>query len=201
MDAVENRDFVDIMMPGSERDLVMSAALNAVTGSNPPERLLIPMCILAPEKAFRFALIAAVGSLAGACAAYAAGYAVFAVLGQRIVEMQGWQFAMATAAEWAARFDVAFVLAGGFSPLPFNIFGLACGFFGTNVLALLVAAAVSRSARMVLVAWLLWRGGPRYKEWIERNLYGLTMALAIGIMLAGVLVQYVLGCFGPQIGI
>lgn len=199
MNTVETHDPVDVLEPGAERDLAMMALGHALTGMNPPERLLVPLAILEPEKSFRFAAIASAGSLAGTAVAYALGYLVFVLIGQRVVDMQGWQPMLVAASEWAGRFDVAFVLAGGFSPLPFNIFGLACGFFGTSLLQLLVAAAVARSARMTLVAWLIWRGGPRFKEWIERNLYGMTMALAVGIMLVGVLVQYLMGRFAGQL--
>ena len=199
MSAIEIDDPVELMVPGAEKDLALAALRHSLIGVRPPEGLLVSLVLLDPVRAFRFAAIASAGSVAGVGLAFAAGYLAYATVGRAIVESQGWQYAMAVASEWVGRFDVAFVLAGGFSPLPFNVFGLVCGFFGTSMLQLLFAAIVSRTARMMLVAWLVWRGGPRYKEWIERNLYGLTMALSVGIMLVGVLVQYLLSRIDGQI--
>jgi hypothetical protein len=61
---------------------------------------------------------------------------------------------------------------------------------GAGMASFLAASIISRGARFFLIAWLLWRGGPEYKGWIETNFYPMTMALSILLIMGMVLVKY-----------
>ncbi len=67
------------------------------------------------------------------------------------------------------------------------------GLLAANLPAFIVASILSRGARFFLIAWLLWRGGPAFKGWIENNFYPLTMAATVVIILGFVLLKVVLG--------
>ena len=55
----------------------------------PPDILLIPMCLSAPHRAFRFATLCTISSVVGGMFGYLIGYAFFESVGSRLVEFYG----------------------------------------------------------------------------------------------------------------
>ena len=84
------------------------------------------------------------------------------------------------------------VFTAGFTPLPFKVFTVSGGAFGINLPMMIIASAVSRSARFFLVAGLIWKFGDPIEEFIDK--YFNLLAIAFTILLIGsfVLIKYVL---------
>jgi membrane protein YqaA with SNARE-associated domain len=137
----------------------------------PPDVMLVPMCLAAPGKAMRFALLTTLASVAGGIAGYFIGlYALDWVTPwmqefgywDRYLQVQGifaeWGF-------WA-------VLVAGFSPIPYKVFTISAGALVMTLPLFLLASAVGRGARFFLVAGLVSWGGPRVepvlKQYVER---------------------------------
>jgi membrane protein YqaA with SNARE-associated domain len=158
----------------------------------PPDVLLIPMVLVAFDRAFYYATICTLGSVLGGIAGYAIGYFVFGTVGQPIVDFYGAQETFDALQAWYAEYDVFIVGAAGFSPIPYKIFTILSGFMQADIGQFFLASLLSRGARFFLIAWLLWRGGPRFKGWIEKNFYPLTMAGTVIILLLLVLVKIVM---------
>ncbi|HEX2858954.1 MAG TPA: VTT domain-containing protein [Alphaproteobacteria bacterium] len=165
--------------------LLESFCLPAVT-----EALLVPMTLVNTEKAFRYALIAALGSVAGALVGYLLGAFIGRTILEHIVASYGFAETFYAFKNWYGGYAVAVLATAGFSPLPFKAFTVFSGVMGADLPAFLMAALLARGSRFWLIAWLLWRGGPRFKEWIERNLAALTMSIALGALLFFVLLKY-----------
>jgi hypothetical protein len=86
------------------------------------------------------------------------------------------------------------VLAAGVATIPFAFLLIVAGLFGAAPLWLLPAAVCARLVRYGLMAWLLWRGGTRYRDWLLRYYHGLTMVVALGLLLMalfGLLLKYI----------
>ncbi len=93
----------------------------------PPDILLIPMVLAAPRKAWRYAVIATLASVAGGFLGYAIGYFLFATLGRPILEFYG---AMARYAALQAAYDhwgVWIIVLKGMTPIPYKIVTIASG--------------------------------------------------------------------------
>ena len=150
----------------------------------PPDVLLIPLCILLPTKAFRFALMATLGSALGGVAGYFIGAVFQDTIGMGIINFYSLQDYYAKIQDWYQNYDVLIVGVAGFSPIPYKIFTITSGMFDINFAGFVVMSIISRGARFYLISWILWRGGPELKVWVERNLYPLTMLAGIGIILA-----------------
>ncbi len=159
----------------------------------PPDVILIPMIIVNFDKAFWYATICTVGSVLGGIAGYAIGALLFDTVGQNIIAFYEIESQFEVLKEWYAEYDVFIVGAAGFSPIPYKIFTIMSGLLAANLPAFIVASILSRGARFFLIAWLLWRGGPAFKGWIENNFYPLTMAATVVIILGFVLLKVVLG--------
>lgn len=159
----------------------------------PPDVLLIPMVIMNFDKAFRYAALCTIGSVLGGVFGYAIGYYFHDAVGMQLINFYGKQEAFAQFQQWYAEFDVYIVAMAGITPLPYKVVTIASGMLQANLLSFVVASAISRALRFFLIAWLLWRGGPEFKGWIERNLYPLTMAAGIALILIVVLFKFVFG--------
>lgn len=150
----------------------------------PPDVLLIPLCILLPTRAFKFALMTTLGSVLGGVAGYLIGAIFQDTIGLAIINFYALQDKYELIQAWYKEYDVFIVGAAGFSPIPYKLFTITSGIFDINFIGFVIASALSRGARFYLIAWLLWRGGPELKTWIERNLYPLTMLAGIVLILA-----------------
>ena len=149
----------------------------------PPDVLLMAMCLSAPARAFRYALVCSLGSVLGGIAGYAIGWFLW-------LELQGFFFSYIfseSAFEKVAMMyrDNAFlaVFTAGFTPIPYKVFTIAAGVFQVSFAVFLGASLVSRSARFFLVAGLLKYIGPAVKTTIDRHFDWLSlvfMALLIG---------------------
>lgn len=159
----------------------------------PPDVLLIPMVIMNFDKAFRYAAICTLGSVLGGVFGYAIGYLFYDTLGVEILHFYGMEHKFESFRAWYDEFDVYIVAMAGVTPLPYKVVTIASGMLHANLISFVVASAISRAIRFFLITWLLWRGGPSLKNWIENNLYAITMAAGIGLILIVVLFKYAFG--------
>lgn len=150
--------------------------------------LLIPMVLVNFDKAFRYAMIATAGSAAGGFVAYIVGAMAFGILGGPVIGhyQLGQEFAFLE--KIFGDYNVLLVVASGLATIPFKVMALLSGFFTANLPSFVMASVVSRGAHYFLMAWLLWRGGARYQVWIERYFTGLSMVMALGLLLFFVMV-------------
>lgn len=159
----------------------------------PPDVLLIALSVARPRKSFLFAAICTAGSVAGAFLGYYIGYAFFETIGQRIVTMYGFgqefQFVLDKYREnaWTA------IIIAGFTPIPYKVFTIAAGFKETiDLWTLASASLVGRSLRFFLVGTLLFLFGPKMKEYLDKYLERLTIALGLLFILGILTIKYLL---------
>jgi membrane protein YqaA with SNARE-associated domain len=158
----------------------------------PPDALLIPMIIVNFDKAFWYAFVCTLGSVLGGIFGYIIGAFAYESVGQWAVNFYNMEDSFTVLQKWYHEYDVYIVGVAGFSPIPYKVFTIFSGFMEAHLPSFIMASAISRGARFFLIAWLLWRGGPRFKTWIETNLYPLTMAAGILLIMGIVLVKYIL---------
>lgn len=140
----------------------------------PPDVLLIPMVLAAPQRAWVIAGVCTLASVAGGVAGYAIGALLFDTLGQPIVEFYGY---MDRYHEFQAGYEEwgAWIVAGaGFTPFPYKVITITSGVMDLNFAVFMIASIVSRGARFFLLAALLWHFGPPIRGFIERYLPQLT---------------------------
>ena len=158
----------------------------------PPDVLLIPLCILVPKRAFSFALMTTSGSVLGGSIGYMIGMLFQDSIGMNIINFYGFADKYAEIEAWYQAHSFLIISAAGFSPIPYKIFTITSGMFDVNFTNFLIGSIFSRGARFFLIAWLIWRGGPKLKNWIEKNLYAVTMVSAIALVLGVVLFKLLL---------
>lgn len=146
--------------------------------------LLVALALGRHSHAFRFALLSTAGSTVGAAIGYLIGMALFVSVALPIIEFYGVMSQFEMARGWFEQYGVVTVLIAGFTPIPFKVFTIASGAFGLPFLWFMLAALVSRGARFYLEAALLYWGGPRLRELVERHFEWITVAVAV-LVVAG----------------
>lgn len=156
----------------------------------PPDVLMIPMIIAAPQKAFRIAGVALLASVIGGLFGYWIGAALFDTVGEPVLRFYGKD---AYFDDFAARYNAWgawAVLFAGMTPFPYKVITILSGATGLNLAVFTVASIIARGLRFFIVAGLLWKFGPPIRDFIERRL-GLMFVLFLVILFGGfALVKY-----------
>jgi membrane protein YqaA with SNARE-associated domain len=157
----------------------------------PPEVMLAPMALSQPRRAFRFASLSLLGSLAGALLGYALGHYAYELVKPLFVSL-GWidridaqvEYLRGIAADSPWKTFWILVLAG-FTPIPLKFFTWASGIVGVPLLPFMASMAVGRGKRVYLVAAAIRLGGERaeaaLRRWIEPLGWIATALLVAGI--------------------
>lgn len=181
--------------------LFILAFIESIFFPIPPDILLIALALGASHKSFRYALLASIGSIAGAVIGYSLGH--FSWL-TSTGEFTG--FAMfffdnipgftedmfyqikSLFDEW----DFWVIFTAGFTPIPYKVFTITSGVFDISMPMFLLASAVSRSARFFLVASLIWKYGPPIKVFIDKYFNLLVTAFTVLLIGGFVIIKYVI---------
>lgn len=158
----------------------------------PPDVFLIALCVGAPHKSFKFALICSVGSVIGGAIGYGLGLGFMDTIGQPILDMYGLQHKYAVVQELYQKYDAWAVGAAGFTPLPYKLFTITAGAFKINFITFMVVSIVARSARFFLVAALIYRFGAPVQYFINRYFNILTIVFLVLLIGGFILIKILL---------
>ena len=156
----------------------------------PPDVLLIALAVGSPRKSFRFAAVCSLGSVLGGMLGYLIGWQFMAAIGERIVAFYGLAEKVDYIEALYNQYDAWAVGIAGFTPIPYKVFTIAAGAFKISFPVFVVASAVSRSARFLLVGGLIYYFGPGIQSFIDRYFNVLAVVFTILLVLSFVLLKY-----------
>ncbi|MBF0620614.1 MAG: DedA family protein [Magnetococcales bacterium] len=149
----------------------------------PPDLLLIPMVLAQPSRGFVFAFWCTIGSVIGGALGYLIGAQFWQWVGTPIIEFYNvWDQYEALKSTFEAN-DILIIATAAFSPIPYKLFTITAGVVHSNFVTFMVTSIVARGARFFLVAGLLYWGGDRLRNMVERHLSLLTAVLMIAALL------------------
>jgi membrane protein YqaA with SNARE-associated domain len=151
----------------------------------PPDAMLIPMALARPDKAWSYAALCTLTSVAGGLLGYVIGAALYDSLGHWLISLYGYGDKVDAFREAYARYGGWIILLKGLTPIPYKIVTIASGFAGYNVFLFLLLSLIARGGRFFLVAFLLNRYGARARSVIEERL-GFWVAVSLAVLVAGV---------------
>lgn len=156
----------------------------------PPDILMIPMIIAAPNRAWLIAGVATLSSVLGGLLGYYIGYALFDTVGEPILQFYGKEKYFEEFAVKYNEWGAWAVLVAGVTPFPYKVITILSGTTHLSLPVFMVASVVARGLRFFLVAALLWKFGPPIRDFIERRL-GLVFSVFVAALLGGfVAVKY-----------
>ena len=152
----------------------------------PPDVMLAPMCLARRAKAWWFAFLCTVSSVAGGLLGYLIGRLAFDAIEPWLMSSSyagTFQAAVESFNQWGA----IYILLAGFTPIPYKVFTISAGVVGMPVLPFILGSTAGRGARFFLVAGLVRllgdKASERLRVWVD--LIGWTvLALAVAAFLA-----------------
>jgi membrane protein YqaA with SNARE-associated domain len=151
----------------------------------PPDVMLIPMSLARPEKAWTYATVCTLTSVAGGVLGYAIGALLYDTVGHWLISLYGYGDKVEAFREAYARWGTLIILLKGVTPIPYKIVTITSGFAGYNIWLFILFSFVARGMRFYLAALLLNRYGVQAREIIEKRL-GFWFALSVAVLLAGI---------------
>jgi len=148
----------------------------------PPDVMLAPMVLADNKKAWRYATMTTVASVAGGVLGYLIGYWAFDAIEPWVMDA-GYGDKYQLAVDWFEQWGIWAILIAGFSPIPYKIFTIAAGAISMAFLPFVLASLAGRGARFFLVTALIVWGGERmeqtirkYVDWLGWGLVALIVA-------------------------
>ena len=151
----------------------------------PPDAMIIPMVIAKKKEYLKIFLIASIFSVLGGIFGYLIGY-LFFDLAMYLIEFYGYQdkvenlkLSMSQGSGFLAWLSILFL--AGFTPLPYKAFTISSGLIAFNLPIFIIVSLISRSLRFFIVAYLSYRFGELFTEYMEKH--GSKWFTIIGIII------------------
>ncbi len=151
----------------------------------PPDAMIIPMVIAKKKEYLKIFLIASIFSVLGGILGYLIGY-LFFDLAIYVIEFYGYQdkvenlkLSMSEGSGFLAWLSILFL--AGFTPLPYKAFTISSGLIAFNLPIFIIVSLISRSLRFFIVAYLSYRFGELFTEYMEKH--GSKWFTIIGIII------------------
>ena len=151
----------------------------------PPDAMIIPMVIAKKKEYLKIFLIASIFSVLGGILGYLIGY-LFFDLAMYVIEFYGYQnkvenlkLSMSQGSGFIAWLSILFL--AGFTPLPYKAFTISSGLIAFNIPIFIIVSLISRSLRFFIVAYLSYKFGDLFTEFMEKH--GSKWLTIIGIII------------------
>jgi membrane protein YqaA with SNARE-associated domain len=151
----------------------------------PPDIMLIPMSLARPDKAWGYATVCTLSSVAGGVLGYFIGAVLYDSVGLWLIQLYGYGDKIEVFREAYAHYGAWIILLKGLTPIPYKIVTIASGFAGYNFGWFVVLSLLTRGVRFFAEAFLLKRYGPRARGIIEKRL-GFWASISALVLVAGV---------------
>ena len=158
----------------------------------PPDVMIIPMVIAKKKEYFKIFLIASIFSVLGGIFGYLIGY-LFYDLAIYVIEFYGYEnkienlkTSLSQGSSFFAWLSILFL--AGFTPLPYKAFTIASGIVGFSLPLFIVVSLISRSLRFFIVAYLSYKFGDLFTEFMEKHgskwftIIGILIVIILGIV-------------------
>jgi len=152
-----------------------------------PDIMLIPMALARPDRAWLFAGVTTLASVAGGILGYFIGAALYDTVGQWLIHIYGYGDKVEVFRAGYAQYGALIILLKGLTPIPYKLVTITSGFAGYNLGLFVLFSLITRGARFFLEAFLLNRYGERARGIIEKRL-GMWTALAAAAIVVGFIV-------------
>lgn len=150
----------------------------------PPDVMLAPMCLATPGRAWFFALLTTLASVAGGLLGYFIGYFALDAIMPWLETSRYWP-AYQTAVQWFEDYGFWAIFIAGFSPIPYKVFTIAGGAMAMGLLPFTLASLIGRGLRFFLVAGLMAWGGSRMEAALHKYVDRLGWATVAIVIIVG----------------
>ena len=151
----------------------------------PPDAMLIPMSLARPDRAWYYATVCTLTSVAGGLLGYFIGAVLYDSVGQWVIRAYGLGDKAEAFREAYAYWGTWIILIKGVTPIPYKLVTIVSGFAGYNLALFVLLSLIARGMRFYLVAFLLSRYGMQAREIIEKRLE-FWVILSVAVLIIGI---------------
>jgi membrane protein YqaA with SNARE-associated domain len=155
----------------------------------PPDVMLLPMSLARPKRAWWFATVCTIASVAGGVVGYGIGALLYDSLGQWLINLYGLSGKVEAFRQSYAEWGAVIIIGKGLTPIPYKLVTITSGFAGYNLGLFVLCSIVARGIRFFVAAILLNRYGEWIRVRIEKHL-GLWVGLGVAVLLAGFVIAF-----------
>ncbi|MFL5092499.1 MAG: YqaA family protein [Xanthobacteraceae bacterium] len=149
----------------------------------PPDAMLIPMALARPDKAYFYATLCTITSVAGGVLGWVIGYFLYESVGHWLMQLYGYSGKIEAFREAYVQWGTWIILFKGVTPIPYKIVTIASGFAEYPIVPFILLSIIARGMRFYLVAFLLNRYGARARAIIEERLtFWFTLSLVVLVL-------------------
>ena len=152
----------------------------------PPDVMLIPMMLADRKRAFLLAAWCTLASVLGGILGYAIGALLYDSVGKWLITLYGHGDAVDSFRAFYAEWGALLILAKGLLPIPYKLVTIMSGFAGYDFAMFVLLSVITRGARFMLWAVLLYMYGEPVRAFIEKRLEHTMIAVLI-IVIAGII--------------
>lgn len=156
----------------------------------PPDVMLIPMSIARPSRAYYYATLCTLTSVAGGLVGYAIGAVLYDSIGQWLIALYGYGDKVEAFREAYNAYGAWIILLKGMTPIPYKVVTITSGFASYNLFLFVIFSIVARGMRFYLLAFLLHRYGERARIMLEERLEFWVLIGAIVLVVGFVAAVY-----------
>jgi membrane protein YqaA with SNARE-associated domain len=151
----------------------------------PPDVMLAPMTLAKPNKAWFYAGLTTISSVAGGLLGYMVGNLAFQFIEPWLHSFDYYD-AYELAQSWFTQYGFWAIFMAGFTPIPYKIFTIASGAIGMALLPFIIGSIIGRGLRFYMVAGLMYWGGDKFEAklhaWIDRIGWATVFLLIMGYL-------------------
>lgn len=151
----------------------------------PPDVMLGPMCLARPARAWFFASLCTLSSVAGGLLGYLIGRLAFHWIEPWLMSSSYADVFLSAVASFE-RWGAIYILVAGFTPIPYKIFTIGAGVVGMPILPFMLGSIVGRGARFFLVAGLIRlmgdKAADRLRTWVDTIGWVVLLLAGIGLV-------------------
>jgi membrane protein YqaA with SNARE-associated domain len=151
----------------------------------PPDTMLIPMSLARPERAWFYAHVCTLTSVAGGVLGYYIGASLYDSVGLWLIQLYGYGDKVDAFRLAYAQWGTWIILLKGVTPIPYKIVTIASGFAGYSFVMFVLLSFIARGTRFYLLAFLLNRYGPQAREILEKHL-GFWVTIGVVVLVIGI---------------
>ena len=155
----------------------------------PPDVMLLPMSLARPKRAWFFAGVCPVATVAGGVAGYALGAVVYDSLGMWLMHIYNLTDKVETFRQSYAEWGAIIILLKGLTPIPYKLVTITSGFAGYDIWLFILCSIIARGGRFFVLAVLLNRYGDFIRTELEKRLTTWVVIGAI-VLVAGFYIAY-----------
>ena len=157
----------------------------------PPDVMLVPMALANRQRALYLAGWCTLMSVLGGILGYAIGSLLYDSVGHWLINVYGYGSRMDEFRALYAQYGAWIIVLKGLTPIPYKLVTIASGFAGYNFPLFVALSIVTRGARFLMVAALLYWFGEPVRDFIEKRLELVMLGMVVLIVGGFVIARYV----------